>query len=538
MNNNGTFFDMPIGDGMKNTLKLIGFDQPTPIQAQAIPHLLLGHDLLGQAQTGTGKTAAFAIPLIEMVNPTDRKAQALVMCPTRELCLQVSMEIKRLAAHNPDIDAVALYGGQGIEHQLRTLKKESPSIVVATPGRLFDHLRRKSIDLSSVKMIVLDEADEMLDMGFRPEIEEVFSLLPEENQRIFFSATMPKAIKDLACAYLTDPKVIRMESKVLTNSSIEQNYFRIRARDKTELLCRMLDLRSPKLSVVFLNAKSSADELANELGNCGFDVGVLHGDLNQNQRDRVMGRFRKGTIKVLVATDVAARGLDIDDIEMVINYHLPHDPEDYVHRIGRTGRAGRKGYAISLVEPRDNTRLRRISQFARVDIAEKSPPSVDEIRHAKIKRLFLSVKDGLSSPRAQEYRDALVKQKLSAEDVAVGMMHSFLERFETRLQNSDAIQEAHETEDRGYWQDRPRERVRRRGDRSRPSRRPANDRRSFSAKDRDDPRGSKKVSERHAEERNSKPSNSRPKNRGKVSSPAPEKPRSSGYPKRRLGKKK
>src|SRR5579871_3517777 len=330
MNKSSTFLDMPLSDGMKQTIGNIGYLEPTPIQERSIPDLLAGFDLLGQAETGTGKTAAFSIPLIELVDEGEDCIQALVVCPTRELCLQVCQEIQRLSAHKDTLSTVALYGGQAIEQQFRLLKSSQPKIIVATPGRLFDHLRRKSVELTHVRMIVLDEADEMLDMGFRPEIEQIFSMLPEENQRIFFSATMAKEIKDLACSFLRNPKVIKTDSKSLTVSTISQSYFRTRGKEKVDLLCRILDTRDPKLAVVFCNAKSAVDEVVDAIQARGFEAGVLHGDLSQAQRDRAMAKFRSGLFRVWVATDVAARGLDIDDVELVVNYHLPHDPEDYV----------------------------------------------------------------------------------------------------------------------------------------------------------------------------------------------------------------
>lgn len=441
---------MPLSDGMRQTIKSIGFSEPTPIQSSAIPELLQGKDLLGQAQTGTGKTAAFSVPLIEMVDEKSKEIQALVVCPTRELCLQVCQEIKRLAIHKTGLEIVAVYGGQSIEQQFRALKSLTPQIVVATPGRLFDHLRRKSVVLSSVRMIVLDEADEMLDMGFRPEIEQIFDLLPEENQRIFFSATMPKAIKDLACTYLRDPKIIKTESKTLTVNTIAQSYFRVRGREKTELLCRMLDFKDPKLAVVFCNAKSTADEIVDEIIARGFDAGVLHGDLSQNQRDRVMAKFKSGLIRVLVATDVAARGLDIDDVELVLNYHLPHDPEDYVHRIGRTGRAGRLGCAISLVEPRDNSRLRKICQFAKIDITEQQPPTISDVKSAKLKGLFSQVKVALTSDKIAEYRSFISKQQISAEDFAAGMIQLALRKFDDQAREDIVFEELKDRRYSGY----------------------------------------------------------------------------------------
>ncbi len=446
MNRTKTFFDMPLTDGMKETISAVGFNSPTPIQERTIPEILLGKDLLGQAQTGTGKTAAFAIPLVELVDDRDTNVQALVVCPTRELCLQVCQEVKRLSNHKPRLKTVAVYGGQSIEQQFRALKSDLPQILVATPGRLFDHLRRKSVSLSTVRLVVLDEADEMLDMGFRPEIEEIFGLLPEGNQRIFFSATMPKAIKDLACSYLREPNIVKTESSTLTVSTIEQSYLRARGKDKTEILCRILDHRDPKLAVVFCNAKKVADEIGDELVLRGYDAGVLHGDLSQNQRDRVMAKFKTGSIRVLIATDVAARGLDISDVELVLNYHLPHDPEDYVHRIGRTGRAGRSGFAVSLVEPRDNSRLRRISQFAKIEIREENPPSLAEIRKSKVESFFKSVTQALSSERIKEYRSIVSKQKLTAEDIAAATLQMAMSKFDEKSVSDEIFAEVRERE--------------------------------------------------------------------------------------------
>lgn len=441
MTKNSTFDQLPLSLEMKETLKEIGFNEATPIQFNAIPHLLEGRDLLGQAQTGTGKTAAFSVPLIEKVDIESKDIQALVVCPTRELCLQVCSEIKRLSTHTKGVKTAALYGGQAIDQQFKTLKTQKPQIIVATPGRLFDHLRRGSIDLSTVTMITLDEADEMLDMGFRDEIEQIFELLPQENQRIFFSATMPKAIQDLAQSYLRDPIIVRTEAKNLTVSKIDQSYFRVRGREKTELLCRVLDFYNPKLSVVFCNAKSTADEIVNEIKFRGFEAGVLHGDLSQNQRDRVMAQFRAGLTKVLVATDIAARGIDVDDVELVLNYHLPHDPEDYVHRIGRTGRAGRAGRAISLVEPRDNSRLRKITNFARADIPEIEPPTSNDVKSAKLNHLFDQVKIALDSEMISEYQSYVAKQKIDAKDMAAGLIKIALAKFDEHGMNDDALNE-------------------------------------------------------------------------------------------------
>ncbi len=491
---------MPLSEGMMRTIEEIGYTEATPIQLKSIPELLQGKDVLGQAQTGTGKTAAFAIPIIELIKEESRDIQALVVCPTRELCLQVCEEIKRLSRHTKGISTTALYGGQAIDQQLRSLKSHKPQIIVATPGRLFDHLRRKTISLSTVKMIVLDEADEMLDMGFRSEIEEIFDLLPEDNQRLFFSATMPKPIMDLVHSYLREPVIIKTESKNLTATKISQSFFRVRGKEKTELLCRVLDYRDPKLAVVFCNAKSTADEIVDEIKFRGFEAGVLHGDLSQNQRDRVMAKFKCGDVRVLVATDIAARGIDVDDVELVLNYHLPHDPEDYVHRIGRTGRAGRHGRAVSLVEARDNSRLRRISQFARVDILEEEPPTINDVKAAKLMNLFGKVKTALSSEIIAEYRSVLAKQDLTPEDVAAGLIKLALEKFDENARNDLVAEElrgkkysgnGHSFErrrdkdkDRGYDRAKPR-----RFDEPRRERNGRDDRMSFSRGPRRDSRG-------------------------------------------------
>lgn len=433
-----SFSDMPISEGMKITLQNLGFAEPTPIQEKSIPELLMGRDLIGQAQTGTGKTASFGIPLIEMIDEKDRKIRALVVCPTRELCLQVCDELRKLSPSKPHLSIEAIYGGQSIDRQFKALKDNKPQIIVATPGRLFDHIRRESLNLSTVSMVVLDEADEMLDMGFRPEIEQIFDMLPEENQRIFFSATMPKEIKDLAVNYLRSPALVKTESKSLTAAKIEQTYLRCRARDKSEVLCRLLEQRDPKLAIVFCNAKSTVDELVSEIKFRGYEAAELHGDLSQNQRDKVMSRFKNGNVRVLVATDVAARGIDIEDVEMVVNYHLPQDPEDYVHRIGRTGRAGRHGFAISLVEPRDNSRLRRIEQIAKVSIKEIDPPTLSQIKDAKIVSLFQKIREAINERSIAHYRTVVAQSDMDSNDVAAGMLHLALVKLDKMSQEIDS----------------------------------------------------------------------------------------------------
>lgn len=426
---------MPLSDGMKNTLLSVGYTEATPIQEKAIPELLAGRDLLGQAQTGTGKTAAFGVPLLEMLDDKSESILALVLCPTRELCLQVCGELQKLAAHKQKLKVAALYGGQAIDQQFKTLKRDKPQVIVATPGRLFDHVRRKTVSLGDIRMIVLDEADEMLDMGFRPQIEEVLGLLPEENQRIFFSATMPKLIMDLACSFLRDPVIIRVQSKDLTAEKVRQSYVRVSPRDKSEVLCRMLDFYDPKLAVVFCNAKATIDQVVDDIQVRGFNSAALHGDLSQAQRDRVMSGFRQGHIKVLVATDIAARGIDVDDVELVFNYHLPHDPEDYVHRIGRTGRAGRVGQAISLVDPKDNSRLRKISHFANSKISERDTPTFSDVKAAKLTGIFTKVKTALAAGNISEYKSFISKHDMSMDDFAAGLLQVTLAEFDKQAQH-------------------------------------------------------------------------------------------------------
>src|SRR5699024_3295146 len=315
----------------------MGFEEMSPIQAEAIPVILEGKDIIGQAQTGTGKTAAFGIPILERID-TSNNVQALVLCPTRELSIQVAKEIGDLSKYNNWIKVLPVYGGQPINRQIRALKR-GVQIVVGTPGRVIDHIRRKTLKLDNVNMMVLDEADEMFDMGFRNDIQLVMDELSKERQTIFFSATMPREVIKFASKYQKSPEIIRVAHKELTIPKIEQYYLELKEHMKTEILSRLIDVHDPKLTIVYCNTKRKVHRLVGELQSRGYFVDCLHGDLKQNQRDVVMGKFRDSTIDILVATDVAARGLDVDDIDLVINYDIPQDEEYYVHRIGRTARA-------------------------------------------------------------------------------------------------------------------------------------------------------------------------------------------------------
>ena len=333
------FEELNIDERIMRAVEDMGFEEASPIQAQAIPQLLEGRDVIGQAQTGTGKTAAYSIPVLSMIKPELKKPQAVVLCPTRELAVQVADEIRKLAKYMSDIKVLPVYGGQEIVRQIKSLKN-GVQIIVGTPGRVMDHMRRKTVKFDDVKMVVLDEADEMLDMGFREDMETILSDTPEERQTVMFSATMPKPILDIAAKFLNNPQVVKVVRKELTVKNIDQYYYEVRQKNKTELLCRLVDIYNPKLSIVFCNTKKQVDELISELKGRGYFADGIHGDMKQQQRDRVMADFRSGKTEILIATDVAARGIDVDDVDIVFNYDLPQDEEYYVHRIGRTGRAG------------------------------------------------------------------------------------------------------------------------------------------------------------------------------------------------------
>ena len=332
------FDELELSPQILKGIKEMGFEEATPIQSQAIPVVMSGVDVIGQAQTGTGKTAAFGIPALQKVDATSKKTQIIVLSPTRELAIQVAEEFHKLSKYTHGIKILPVYGGQDISRQIRSLK-DGAQIIIGTPGRVMDHLRRKTIRCEGVHTIILDEADEMLNMGFREDIETILEYIPQERQTVLFSATMPKPIMDITRKYQHDAVTIKVVKKELTVPNIEQYYYDVKRKDKTEVLTRLLDYYDPKLSLVFCNTKRMVDELAQELSSRGYFAEGLHGDMKQVQRDRVMKNFRGGKTDILIATDVAARGIDVDDVEAVFNYDIPQDDEYYVHRIGRTGRA-------------------------------------------------------------------------------------------------------------------------------------------------------------------------------------------------------
>jgi ATP-dependent RNA helicase DeaD len=381
-----SFADLDLSPEIQRAVGDLGFEEPTPIQSLAIPLLRDKKDVIGQAHTGTGKTAAYGIPVIEAVRPGEKRPQALVICPTRELAIQVSEELRKLAKYQKGITIIPVYGGQPIERQLHALRS-GVQVVIATPGRLLDHLDRKSIDLSAVRTVVLDEADEMLDMGFRDDIETILKRVPGQRQTVLFSATMSKEILDLSARYLHDPRTVQVMHDRLSVPKIEQSYYEVRESGKIDALSRLLDLHDPQLTLIFVNTKRRVDEVAGHLQARGYLAEGLHGNMNQSQRERAMGRFREGRIDILVATDVAARGIDVPDVDLVVNYDVPQDPEYYIHRIGRTGRAGKSGKSFTFVSGREMWKLRDIQRFAKIRIAQQAVPAAHEITLRKAELL-------------------------------------------------------------------------------------------------------------------------------------------------------
>jgi ATP-dependent RNA helicase DeaD len=380
----------------------MGFEEPSPIQALAIPLIQAGRDVTAQAQTGTGKTAAFGIPIIEKTDPSRRAVQTLVLCPTRELAIQIAEEFSNLLAHLPRITVLPVYGGQPIERQLRALQA-GVHIVIGTPGRIMDHLDRRTLRLDDVTTVVLDEADQMLDMGFRDDIELILRKVPQNRQTLLFSATMPKPILEISKKFQTKPEFVRVEYAELTVPQTEQSYIEVKEREKLDVLCRLIDMMDPHLAIIFCNTKRRAEELSGKVRARGYRADELHGDMKQSQRDRVMGGFRKGIIDILIATDVAARGIDVDDVDIVINYDVPQDVEYYIHRIGRTGRAGKSGKAVTFVTPKDVSKLREIMHFAKVQIARMPVPSQSDVAQSKVRGVLERVRDTIQAGGLEQF---------------------------------------------------------------------------------------------------------------------------------------
>jgi ATP-dependent RNA helicase DeaD len=398
------FSELSITAPIMKAVEKMGFEEATPIQAETIPLALAGHDVIGQAQTGTGKTAAFGIPMIERIDAKERKIQGLVVAPTRELAIQVAEEINRIAKF-VGMRALAIYGGQHMDRQIRALK-DGPQIVVATPGRLLDHMRRKTIRTNHVKVAVLDEADEMLNMGFIDDIRDILKQIPTERQTLLFSATMPKEIRDIASTLMKDPKEVKVKAKEMTVENIDQYFIEIPEKFKFDTLNNHVDIYSPDLAIVFARTKRRVDEITEGLQTRGYRAEGIHGDLTQGKRMSVLNKFKHGRIDVLVATDVAARGLDISGVTHVYNFDIPQDPESYVHRIGRTGRAGKTGEAISFVTPREMAHLNLIERTTKSKMKRLAPPTNQDAKRGQQQITIEKIDKAIKEKDLSSYKEA------------------------------------------------------------------------------------------------------------------------------------
>ena len=419
------FSELGLSSDLLKAIDKLGFEQAAPIQAEAIPLLLQGKDVVGQSQTGSGKTVAFAAPALEKVTVEERTTQVLILCPTRELAVQVAEEVHKLALFKRGLQALPVYGGQSYDRQLYGLR-QGAHVVIGTPGRVMDHMRRGTLRLNRIRMVILDEVDVMLNMGFRDDIELILQGTPAERQTVFFSATIPRPIQQLIEKYSRDPQNVRIEHKALTVPTVEQVYYEVDRRFKVELLTRLIDIHDLKLGIIFCNTRRMVDELVEHLNAQGYSADRLHGEMTQAMRDRVMNRFRKSGLEFLVATDVAARGIDVEDIEVVFNYDLPYDGEDYVHRIGRTGRQGRSGRAISFASGREVFQIRNIERYTNTKIQRGRAPTVVEVEEARANVVLDKIRATLRSgeyKRQDQLIERLLEEGFSSTDIASALLH-------------------------------------------------------------------------------------------------------------------
>ncbi len=420
------FDQLGLAEPVLRALKELGYEAPTPVQAQCIPLLLEGRDLLGQAQTGTGKTAAFALPLISRIDANSPVPQVLVLAPTRELALQVAEAFQSYAHHLKGFHVLPLYGGQAYDQQIRQLRR-GVQVVVGTPGRVMDHIRRGTLQLDGIRALVLDEADEMLNMGFSEDIEWIFDQAPEQRQVALFSATMPPAIRKVAQTHLHDPREIKVEARSETVDTIEQQHCVVTRFHKLDVLTRVLEMEDFDAMLIFVRTKNATVELAEKLSAHGFAAEALHGDMNQAMRERAVERLKKGKLDIIVATDVAARGLDVERIGLVVNYDIPNDPESYVHRIGRTGRAGRKGRALLFVQPRERHLLRAIEKTIRQQIPALQPPSADQLTEHRIDRFTDDLRRTLAEQDLDFFHRLVARiareQEMQTQDIAAALAY-------------------------------------------------------------------------------------------------------------------
>jgi ATP-dependent RNA helicase DeaD len=453
------FEELNLSPAMIKAISEMGFEEATPIQTEAIPSIMAGKDIIGHAQTGTGKTAAFAIPTIEMIDTNLNYIQAIVLCPTRELVMQVTEEFRKLMRYKEGMSVLAIYGGQEIDRQFKALKK-NPQIIVGTPGRTIDHIHRGSIKLDSIKFVVLDEADEMLDMGFREDIELILSGTPEYRQTVMFSATLPEIIMKLMKRFQKNPVRIDVTHHKLHAPKIDQFYFEVNASAKPEALARLIDYHSIKLALVFCNTRSQVDELVDILKTRGYFADGLHGDMNQRQREKVMGGFRTGSVEILVATDVAGRGIDVNDIEAVFNYDLPQDDEDYIHRIGRTGRAGKTGAAYSFVTGRQMYNLQRIERSNNVKLQKRLIPTMEDLDETRIQTIFETIKPIIAKGSLKKYRnltEEMMGEDYNSMDIAAALLKITLDArndgFDSKIVIEDRYHDRSDRNDRSKRRD-------------------------------------------------------------------------------------
>jgi ATP-dependent RNA helicase DeaD len=508
------FDELQLSRTLQKAITDMGFEEATPIQSETIPLLFEGLDVVGQAQTGTGKTAAFAIPIIEKIDMSLKEIQAIVLSPTRELAIQVTEEFRKLLKYKDEITAISVYGGQDINRQFKALRK-GPQILVGTPGRTIDHLNRGSVKFDKVKVVVLDEADEMLDMGFRDDIEFILGSASKERQTVMFSATMPKEFLALTKKYQKDPKFVDVTYHKMSVPKIEQIYFEISGKSKPEALARLLDLHDIKLALVFCNTKNQVDLLVDLLKNRGYLAEGLHGDLTQPKRDKVMQSFRNGTVEVLVATDVAGRGIDVNNVEAVFNYDLPYDDEDYIHRIGRTGRAGKTGKAFTFVVGKEIYNLKRIERTYNIKVISQQIPSVDDLEETKLQLYIDKIKSTIEEGHLHKFIlniEKLTQEDITSLDVAAALLKIIIagefEKFEKATNFKDTFRGDDDDRRRSGGRDRGgrggRDRDRGRGSRDRDhGARGGRDRRDGDGRDRDRDRGgkSRSKSERFGEKK-------------------------------------
>ncbi|MER1564763.1 DEAD/DEAH family ATP-dependent RNA helicase [Enterobacter hormaechei] len=415
-----TFADLGLKAPILEALNDLGYEKPSPIQAECIPHLLSGRDVLGMAQTGSGKTAAFSLPLLNNIDPDLRAPQILVLAPTRELAVQVAEAMTEFSKHMRGVNVVALYGGQRYDVQLRALR-QGPQIVVGTPGRLLDHLKRGTLDLSKLSGLVLDEADEMLRMGFIEDVETIMEQIPEGHQTALFSATMPEAIRRITRRFMKEPQEVRIQSSVTTRPDISQSYWSVYGMRKNEALVRFLEAEDFDAAIIFVRTKNATLEVAEALERSGYNSAALNGDMNQALREQTLERLKDGRLDILIATDVAARGLDVERISLVVNYDIPMDSESYVHRIGRTGRAGRAGRALLFVENRERRLLRNIERTMKLTIPEAELPNAELLGKRRLEKFAAKVQQQLESSDLDQYRALLSQIQPVAEGEELDM---------------------------------------------------------------------------------------------------------------------